>query len=153
MLSDLQYLLQLTARRGWACTSWYVVDWVLYSMHAHWPRSFDSLIDTIKSYGFAYSIIGVLRRTPIANSISRSKRVRNLERANPSANSGGARGGGAGGGLAPPAISACTVTSALGPPPSPPPPPPKYVYAHVHVFSSLCASSPLIALSNASLFA
>ena len=31
------------------------------------------------------------------------------------------------------------------------PPPPQYVYAHVHVFSSLCASSPLIALSNASL--
>ena len=31
---------------------------------------------------------------------------------------GGGGGGGAGGGLAPPAISVCTVTSALGPPPN-----------------------------------
>ena len=46
-------------------------------------------------------------------------------------------GGGGLEGAWPPAISACTVTSALAPP--------QYVYAHVHVhvFSSLCASSRL----------
>ena len=49
IFNTLQCLLQLTTRRGWTGTSWCVVVWMLYSMHAHWPRSFDSLIALIPS--------------------------------------------------------------------------------------------------------